>query len=678
MSDIYVTYGDTSDIIFIDNEDTINGPNWNFAKTGDWGAATDSLAYGYGDYDDVYYWTVGSADPSDYTATWKPADIPAGEYEVFARWVAADDRSGSVPYTVTYASGVTNTVVVNQKKNSGIWISLGTYDFDEESGSVTVDLPGYDVAANGKVSIDAVKFHPTYLTAVEIPIAHYYTCEGSEEIIYDTDNQGNVLPDGNQCNGQVWLVIVDGGAMRYYQVNDADGDDIVDDGELTAVVEENVPDTVKSGRTYEEERQNFANWFTYYRKRDLLSRAVVSRVVTTLKGVNVGFRGLHGNISIPVKPIKVGDYDETSALLAGVYGFTIDEGGASTPLRRALEDVGQYFDLSDGDEDGGIGPSPIVSAEDGGGCQQNFLILFTDAYYNGLAAGQMDPDDGTPSEFSGYAPYKDDVGNNLADIAMNYYMRDLAPEVEDEVPTNPFDSARHQHMVTYTVTFGVIGTLNPEDYDLDACEEMYRGNFDFQATKDDDPQGPCPPWPSPSINTDQERIDDVFHAAVNGRGEFHSANNPEELIQAFKAVLDNIEARIGSAASVSVNGDELYGVLDEDIRMYQSSYSTDGWIGDVKSYELDQETGEVDTVNYVFSAAEKLEDKGWSNRIIATYDGTSSGIPFSMGSLTDDQKTSLYTGWEASGVTVSEIVDYLRGDSSNEENENPDGEFRNR
>ncbi|MFC1820743.1 pilus assembly protein [Thermodesulfobacteriota bacterium] len=127
---------------------------------------------------------------------------------------------------------------------------------------------------------------------------------------------------------------------------------------------------------------------------------------------------------------------------------------------------------------------------------------------------------------------------------------------------------------------------------------------------------------------------------------------------------------------VSVNGDELYGILGEHVRMYQSSYSTDGWIGDVKAYQLDQATGEVITTAPVFSAAEALQDKGWSSRVIATYDGTD-GIPFRVDSLTDQQRAMLLdSNWMTSGVTYADVVDYLRGDNSKEVIQG--GEFRNR
>jgi type IV pilus assembly protein PilY1 len=224
---------------------------------------------------------------------------------------------------------------------------------------------------------------------------------------------------------------------------------------------------------------------------------------------------------------------------------------------------------------------------------------------------------------------------------MYYYENDLDSSLDDRVPVSPEDDATHQHLVTYSVTFGVTGNLDPDDYDFES--------------------GIYPTWPSP-INDDTERIDDMWHAAVNGRGLFMSSNNPEELVEAFVAVMANIESRIGSAASVSVNGDELYGSIAADVHMFQSSYTSDGWSGDVKGYTIDETTGEVNTSTPLFSTATVLEGMTYDNRIIATYDGAS-GIPFREGNLTATQKGQL----TSDPSEVTDLVNFLRGDYSNDQ-----------
>jgi type IV pilus assembly protein PilY1 len=210
-------------------------------------------------------------------------------------------------------------------------------------------------------------------------------------------------------------------------------------------------------------------------------------------------------------------------------------------------------------------------------------------------------------------------------------------------------------MVTYTVAFGVSGSLNPASYDLES--------------------GPYPPWPDPFDTTDSKynreyRIDDLWHAAVNGRGAFLSALGAEELANALLSIKLSIEARTGSAAPVSVNGVELYEELGPNLYMFQSTYDTNGWTGDVKAYLIDPVSGEIPETP-AWSAADWLDatDTQWLSRKIATYDGAGNGTPFLWDWLTTTQKGYLNND--------STMLAYLRGDRSNEQQYGV-GTFRNR
>ena len=251
-------------------------------------------------------------------------------------------------------------------------------------------------------------------------------------------------------------------------------------------------------------------------------------------------------------------------------------------------------------------------------------------YASDPAVGNADGDNDT--EFDG-PPYADDHSNTLADVAMYYYERDLVSDVylPDLVPTNPSDSNTRQHMVTYAVGLNVSVSL--------------------------DPTGPYPdPWPNPTdgSNDKEDRIYDLWHAAVNGRGKYLSVFNAQELIDALLAIKQNIEARTGSAAPVSVNGVELYEEVGPELYMFQSTFNTNGWTGDVKAYRVDPVTGELPETPE-WSAANVLDAMLLSNRKIATYNpDTATGILFQYTSLTDTQKTYLN----------SDETNFLRGDRS--------------
>jgi type IV pilus assembly protein PilY1 len=587
-----------------------------FSNTGIWGDSTSSEAY-----DSHYYFT--NQDNQDITATWIP-NLPAGEYDVYAKWYHNSYRSTVVPYTITYAGGATATVTVNQRLDDGGWYHLGTYNFDEGAGSVSIT---YHVGDNTqtRVCADAVKFVSTAVSQLDIIRAHYYAWSSEE--------------------GKPYLINLDGD-IKYYSFNDADGDDIVDAGELWPIT--SPPSDVQLSRTYAEERQNFANWYQFYRRRELTAAASIAKVIASMQGVQIGFRTINGNLKQPVLKVKVEGDDESGVLLNNLYSLVLSAQG--TPLRRGLEYVGQYFDQDDGVNPSGLGSSPYASAAQGGECQQAFAVVMTDGYWNGSSPGVGNEDGDNNTDFDG-SPYADGYSSTLADVAMEYYENDLSSGLNDLVPTTDTDTATHQHLVTYGVSFGVYGTLNPDDYDIE--------NDVF------------PEWPK-AVADSNTAIDDLYHASVNGRGTFLSASKPDDLVNSLLSIMQHIESRIASASAVSVNGDELYEELGENILMFQASYNSDGWTGDVKAYGIDTGTGQVITTSYQWSAADELETTNWdTGRIIATYDG-SSGIPFRYGSLSTTQQGQL----DADPTTAENILNYLRGDDSNEEANG--GPFRDR
>ncbi|MFX0116628.1 MAG: pilus assembly protein [Candidatus Hodarchaeota archaeon] len=430
---------------------------------------------------------------------------------------------------------------------------------------------------------------------------------------------------------------------------------------------------------WQAERQNFVNWYSFYRRRELTAKAAVGEVVDGIKGVAVGYFSINHRLIQSVLKVRVSEedalgndiyIDNTAALLHQLYG--LDSSG-STPLRRALRDVGRYFDNDDG-LDGGVGPAPWYT-DTSGECQQSFAILMTDGYYNGGNPGVANSPDGDGPETGFTDPtgdelHSDSYGETLGDVAMKYYKYDLHNSLANRVPTNFVDDATHQHMVTYSVSFGVFGSLNPEDYDL------YNSNT---ALRD------YPVWPNPTSG-DIQKVDDMWHAAVNGRGMFLSADNPDQLVSNLQEVMLNLTSRIGSGAALTVNGEELHaGSI-----VFQAKYSTDGWVGDVQAFNINQITGEVITGdgNAIWSASEMLgEGSDWdtvswdSDREIITYDSANEqGIPFRWADLTAQHQTWLndnpLTGSVDNDGKGQLRLEYLRGDNTQEKHKG--GPFRTR
>ncbi len=333
--------------------------------------------------------------------------------------------------------------------------------------------------------------------------------------------------------------------------------------------------------------------------------------------------------------------DDTNTLLDVLY--SIDSNGG-TPLRQSLRDVGRYFDQDDG-YTGNLGTSPYKSEAEGGACQQAFAIAMTDGYWNGNSPGVGNQDSGKG------APYEDNFSDTLADVAWKFYDDDLSDGLPNDMPTNNYDKSKTQHMVTFSVSFGLSGSIDLDDVDGD-------GVADSPGYADDpyflNPDTPMPAWPDPtsSCYNCPKKIDDLWHASVDGRGRFFHADNPDSLVSSLKELFKDISSRTASGASVSVNGDEL----STGLVLYQSSYVVGTWTGNVTAYPIDPVSGEVkkEEDDILWNARNKLQDQDWNigRRIIAS-DLNGSGIIFRYADLSTIQQDCLENN--------SNVVDYLRG-----------------
>jgi type IV pilus assembly protein PilY1 len=96
--------------------------------------------------------------------------------------------------------------------------------------------------------------------------------------------------------------------------------------------------------------------------------------------------------------------------------------------------------------------------------------------------------------------------------------------------------------------------------------------------------------------------------------------------------------------------------MGADLVVFQASYKTRDWSGDVRAYPLDLDTGELLTGDPIWSAAESLNLRPWQQRKIYSFNG-SLGIEFNANQLTDAQKLKL-------GPDFENIVRYVRGQST--------------
>src|SRR6185295_5683900 len=121
-----------------------------------------------------------------------------------------------------------------------------------------------------------------------------------------------------------------------------------------------------------------------------------------------------------------------------------------------------------------------------------------------------------------------------------------------------------------------------------------------------------------------DSIDDLWHAALNSRGKFFNATNPQGLANSIVSALNDFIGPNGTGTSVGIAGAQLSGTNRFG---YLTSYDST-WAGDVKKYAFNSTTGAipVDTDGNplslpVWSAQAQLDtqvtDSGWdTNRRI--------------------------------------------------------------
>ncbi|RMG31160.1 MAG: hypothetical protein D6721_02070 [Gammaproteobacteria bacterium] len=399
---------------------------------------------------------------------------------------------------------------------------------------------------------------------------------------------------------------------------------------------------------------NYANWYTYYRKREFVAKRALSELITN-STARMGFSLINhiktgtstpvrdiDDISKPVDPVARSNKEK---LLQNLFKYS---SGGWTPLRKGLKFAGDYYE----NKYGAPWQSPILPASQGGECQQNFTILMSDGFWNGGSPGVGNTDKDGPGPWDGYS-YADAWSDTLADVAMHYFERDLAPSLADKVPMTKVDvplpsspslTTMHQHMVTFTVAFGVNGTLNSGPPSRTA---------------------PSFSWPKP-VADDFTAVDDMRHAAWNGRGKFLSARDPQQLIGALNDTIAEIESRTATASAVTFNSTSLQaGTL-----VFQALFNSAKWSGELVARNVNPdgtigaEAWRVTTAG----SATGLDDPGfsWSTRHVYTWNGTA-GAPFAWTSLTTDQQNDLRTNPDGSTGSVDAgkaRLRYLLGDRS--------------
>jgi len=635
-------------------------------------------------------------------------------------WTYMGDTVGNYPSAVGYKNNACNGVYYNPNINYLPPMNANGTPFAPASFTAA---PSDGYAATTTTVNLSTSFKASNETAQP---AYYYVYSGTQTLVRAaapcTDN------DSSTSTTYPTLAATGGGSWTKVQV------------------------TSTSGPGATDERQNFANWYSYYRKRIFMIKAAASRVFSQLDSkYRVGLITISpGSPVTSADFVPIGDFTPTQKATWFANLFS-QQPANSTPLREALSRVGWYYagKLNTG-LTSGMTVDPVQYS-----CQQNFTILTTDGYWNGNpgqdlngnAVGNQDgnititprpmydgataatvvtdvsnhyytstkgcsskkkqiwytpnytsvttPPGGTngTTSWSGTSAVASWISGNtcssttptlpsdgrplanqtpaqqpqppsgctwwpctssttsggssdsLADVAQYYYNTDLRPSMTDNVPSNGTgpqdDKAPWQHMTTFTMGLGIPGTLV---YDPN-YKNATSGDFYsiLMGSKN---------WPVPIAN-DPTALDDLWHAAVDGRGLFFSAGNPDAVISGFGSALAGINARIAAAAAAATSNLEP---VAGDNFAYTPKYLTLKWTGEVEAHQIDLGTGAV-LPTVIWSAQTKLDtltSTNCDNRTIWLFRGgaTNNLTPFTWNT------TSCTSGTASTGLNSTEQANF--------------------
>ncbi len=399
---------------------------------------------------------------------------------------------------------------------------------------------------------------------------------------------------------------------------------------------------------------NFANWFSYYRKRQLAARGGLSQAFDGFDYINAGFFTINDLKNVTMRDMALAS--PRQSLYNDILGMTI---GGGTPNRDAVDHLGQQFRRA------GNG-APITLA-----CQKNFGMLFTDGFSTPTSNTSYGNVDGNQP-----VPFKDSASNTLADIAMRHYLDNLRPDLETgKVPvssqcdgTNPnlqLDCQRNPHMNFFGITLGTRGLV----YNPDAVPAQ-------------NPFANPPTWPTSFPQYHPSAIDDIWHGTINTRGRFLNARTPKEISAAIRNVLVAVKD-----ASLPSGRDATSGArVSSETFFIIPSFSTrnDGtdWPGSLVAYRI-QANGTLGSLLWSNSstdtgdASDKFPAPSDRNLLATNKPGTSTVRtvvqfrPGFMGSNATTQYSAigLSTADVATypGLTPTKAYDYLRGDRTEEQ-----------
>ena len=451
------------------------------------------------------------------------------------------------------------------------------------------------------------------------------------------------------------------------------------------------------------EQQNFANWYSFYRNRALATISAASLAFYDLSSeVRLSWQGLSAcqsfsstdtsgvcrrNLFQPYNAAHKGQ------LYSWLQSLTFNGG---TPLPDAMIRAGEFYRNNERAWEKNPGGAGNTAANTYA-CRPSYHIMMTDGIW-GTAASSTPAnfrDDNSiftlpdNTNYTGRTPYQDSQNNTLADLAMHYWATDLRPTVANSLkPYTPYKSgnpttdywdprnnpATWQHMTNFIMGLGLTQSLTIPTipwtggtHDGSGYQALLSGT----AT-----------WPPASASGGNNNVYDLWHAAINSRGEFFSVDSPEAMVQAFRDILNRIADRSATAARPAVSASFVSDNTNQlQSRVYATQFSSEDWSGEVTKTTITKTGEAIANQSWSTRTANANLDPSLRKVLIKDPSNSTTGLQdFSWNNLTTAQQGFLNINPEGTGVSSDsrgpDRVTYIRGDRSKEGENSP--QFRQR
>ncbi|MBS0319211.1 MAG: hypothetical protein JSR18_01605 [Proteobacteria bacterium] len=448
-------------------------------------------------------------------------------------------------------------------------------------------------------------------------------------------------------------------------------------------------ETTTISRTYDEEMENYANWFAYYRTR---IQAVKAATSLAFLGTNSDgtfnldenkFRvGLETLSNLPVTSfVDIQNFNVTQKTKWAEQLFGIDiPMNNQTPNLNAMVRVGDYFANGSSAELSGA-TDPIILS-----CQKNWHMLFTDGITNQTSLPVYKPgniDDvlqtALPENVMSLnvgdnwpAPFRENnttaTSDSASDYAMLYWTKDLrtsGANSTDNVSASASDPATWQHLNFAALSLGTDGKLatgNQTAIETQLSAGALQWSVPYPTTNQPDASG----------------VDDLWHAAINGRGRFVNAKSVAELQVGMGQILADALNTQGARSGVAFTSSNLTTAGNNYI--YRATFQP-SWGGTLVKVQIDANANEVADVWHaekqlalMLTPTIAVPDPWQDSRKVVTMKQDGTPVPFLWDDIDAAEQDALAPGNPDRG---KKVLAYLRGDQSNEDN-SVIGKFRKR